>query len=398
MALSPDAIQYYAHSVIRSEIFQLTRRDERNRYLHLVAFVAHQYYRLQDNLVAVLLTSVQRLQNTATRQHKEQCYTRREQHHESLKALVGYLDSGAVEMLAAIKTLTQDGTLTDEEKVRRIRSVLDSRMIPEPMDAKALGELKTNVNGLLKNDVVKSDIHSTDAFGYSEAIFTASFLVDVAYAPRFKNLKRQRRYLFRSRKNVGQSEWRIKPDAYRDTDLIIAQWDDILHFIATIKLKEITVSDIFRRLNSYSKQHGLYQALKAFGQIPKSLFILRYIDEPELRMSIEKVLNGIEHVHRFTRAVSVGSPREFLNAEKEDQKLAEACKRLINNCIVCWNYLYLSQQFAAIDDPAKREEFVQALRHGSAASWRHVNLLGEYDFSDARLKDSVGIKPPKLID
>lgn len=46
----------------------------------------------------------------------------------------------------------------------------------------------------------------------------------VAYAPRFKNLKRQRRYLFRSRKNVGQSEWRIKPDAYRDTDLIIAQW------------------------------------------------------------------------------------------------------------------------------------------------------------------------------
>ena len=64
----------------------------------------------------------------------------------------------------------------------------------------------------------------------------------------------------------------------------------------------------------------------------------------------------------------------------------------------CWNYLYLSQQFAAIDDPAKREEFVQALRHGSPASWRHVNLLGEYDFSDARLKDSVGIKPPKLID
>jgi len=111
-------------------------------------------------------------------------------------------------------------------------------------------------------------------------------------------------------------------------------WDDILRFIATIKLKETTASDIFRRLNSYSKQHGLYQGLKAFGQIPKSLFILRYIDEPELRMSIEKVLNGIEHVHRFTRAVSVGSPREFLNAEKEDQKLAEACKRLIKNCIV----------------------------------------------------------------
>ncbi|MEO7559571.1 MAG: hypothetical protein ABIT23_04860 [Nitrosospira sp.] len=48
-------------------------------------------------------------------------------------------------------------------------------------------------------------------------------------------------------------------------------------------------------------------------------------------MCEQKVLNGIEHVHRFTRAVSVGSSREFLNAEKEDQKLAEACKRLIND-------------------------------------------------------------------
>jgi hypothetical protein len=55
-------------------------------------------------------------------------------------------------MLAAIKTLTQDGTLTDEEKVRHIRSVLDSRMIPEPMDAKALGELKTNVLAELDDD------------------------------------------------------------------------------------------------------------------------------------------------------------------------------------------------------------------------------------------------------
>jgi hypothetical protein len=52
----------------------------------------------------------------------------------------------------------------------------------------------------------------------------------------------------------------------------------------------------------------------------------------------------------------------------------------------------------SIDDPVKREEFLQALTHGSAVSWRHINLLGEYDFSEERLKDSIGIKPPKLID
>ncbi len=71
--------------------------------------------------------------------------------------------------------------------------------------------------------------------------------------------------------------------------------------------------------------------------VPKSLFILQVIDDPVLRQAIEKQLDRIEHVHRFTRAVSVGNPREFLQAEKGDQEMAEACKRLIKNCIICWN-------------------------------------------------------------
>lgn len=157
--------------------------------------------------------------------------------------------------------------------------------------------------------------------------------------------------------------------AYANTDDIVSSWDAVLRFIATIRLKEATAFDIFRRLNSYSKQHSCFQALKSFEQIPKNLFILRYIDEPPLRMSIEKVPNGIEHVHRFTRAVSVGSPRKFLQAEKEDQEMAEACKRFIKNPVICWNYLLLTQKLAEIKGPPKRTEVLQAVEQGSAASW-----------------------------
>src|SRR6202048_1862072 len=143
---------------------------------------------------------------------------------------------------------------------------------------------------------------------------------------------------------------------------------------------------------TYSKQHALYHALKAFGQIPKSLFILQVIDDPALRQAIEKQMDRIEHVHRFTRAVSVGNPREFLQGEKEDQEMAEACKRLIKNCIICWNYLYLSQKLEEITDTESREAFLDAVAHGSTGAWRHVNLFGEYDFS----AESCGIRLPKL--
>ena len=117
-----------------------------------------------------------------------------------------------------------------------------------------------------------------------------------------------------------------------------------MRLIATIKLKENTASDIFRRLNSYSRQHVLYQTLKTFGQIIKSLFILRYVDDLTLRQGIEKQLNKVELANRFTRAVAVGNPREFTQAEKEEQEIAEACNRLIKNSIICWNCLYLARQ------------------------------------------------------
>ncbi len=45
-----------------------------------------------------------------------------------------------------------------------------------------------------------------------------------------------------------------------------------------------------------------------------------------------------------------------------------------------------------------REELLQAMGHGSAAARGHLNLLGEYDFSEDKLQDSVGITPPKLTD
>ena len=147
-----------------------------------------------------------------------------------------------------------------------------------------------------------------DAFGFSELVFAVSHLLGFSYAPRFKNLPRQRLYIFRNRKGVDRSAWKIKPAGYADDEIVIQQWDEILRMIATIKLKEVTASDLFRRLNFYSKQHALHRALKAFGQIPKSLFILQVIDDPVLRHAIEKQMDRIEHVHRFRRAVSVGNP------------------------------------------------------------------------------------------
>jgi hypothetical protein len=58
--------------------------------------------------------------------------------------------------------------------------------------------------------------------------------------------------------------------------------------------------------------------------------------------------------------------------------------------------LELSLPFAEVrrdQDTTSREAFLDAVAHGSAVAWQHLNLLGEYDLSDEKLRDSIGIRP-----
>ena len=89
--------------------------------------------------------------------------------------------------------------------------------------------------------------------------------------------------------------------------------------------------------------------------------------------------------------------RRFTQAEKEEQGIAEACNRLIRNSIVCWNHLHLARQVGKAGHEEAREGLRRTIAAHSPMSWAHINMPGEYDFSDGKLKDSVGILPLKPV-
>jgi hypothetical protein len=45
-----------------------------------------------------------------------------------------------------------------------------------------------------------------------------------------------------------------------------------------------------------------------------------------------------------------------------------------------------------------KAELIEAIRNGSVATWKHFNLHGEFDFSDERMVDSMGLAVPKNPD
>ncbi|MBM3611009.1 MAG: Tn3 family transposase [Alphaproteobacteria bacterium] len=236
------------------------------------------------------------------------------------------------------------------------------------------------IDGLLQNDVLKSTIHSTDTHGFTEMVFAGMYFIDVSFAPRIKNITHQRLCGFKSKKIYKKKGYTILPSVSINRKLIESKWDDILRFMATIKLKHTSASQLFKRLSSYAKDNPLYLALKEFGKIIKTSFILTYFQDMILRQRIEKQLNKVEQANRFSRAVFFANNQEFKYATKEEQEIATACKTLIQNAIVLWNYLYISQLLINCKTEAERKEMIEHLKKSSIVVWQHINFQGEYDF------------------
>ena len=63
--------RYFAGSVLRSEIFQMQRRERNDRHIHAAAFVAHQFYRCQDNMIDLWLSVMASFKSAAAREYQE---------------------------------------------------------------------------------------------------------------------------------------------------------------------------------------------------------------------------------------------------------------------------------------------------------------------------------------
>lgn len=233
----------------------------------------------------------------------------------------------------------------------------------------------------LGNPVVKSTIHSTDTHGSTEVVFGMMHMLGIFFAPRIKDIGTQQLYGFKSKREYSDFDYQLLPDHTINTQIIEENWDDMLRLMASLKLGKTTAEQVLKRLNSYSQQNPLQKAMKEFGKITRTAFILKYYDDIELRQSIEKMLSHIELMNRFAKAVFFSNNQEFQVATKEEQEKIIQCRILLQNSIVLWNYLYLSEMLSKLELQEELEEMIEVIRSSTAVVWHHVNMLGEYDFT-----------------
>ena len=154
-----------------------------------------------------------------------------------------------------------------------------------------------------KSKVQPDTIHA-DTQGQSTAIFGLAYLLGIELMPRIRHWKDQ--HLFRPAPDVYFKHIDELFTAQVDWGLIATLAPDMMRVAVSIRNGSILPSDILRRLNSSSRKNKLYFGFRELGRVVRTIFLLRYLCDAELRRAIQAATNKSERFNQFVQWVSFG--------------------------------------------------------------------------------------------
>lgn len=232
------------------------------------------------------------------------------------------------------------------------------------------------LDGLLRHESgLKIDEHYTDTGGCSDLVFGLCPFFAIRFAPRLRDIRDRRLHVFLD-DAVPQA---LKPliGGYIDEDLIAEHWDQLRRLAASIGSGHASAAEMLKKLSAYPRQSGLAKALIHLGRLERTLFILDWISNADLRQRTNAGLNKGESRNSLARAVFFNRLGELRDRSYENQAFRASGLNLVIAAIIDWNTVYLQRALAALE--ASGERFDPAVvRQLSPLGWEHINLTGDY--------------------
>jgi TnpA family transposase len=162
-----------------------------------------------------------------------------------------------------------------------------------------------------------------------------------------------------------------------NTKHILLNWEDILRLATSIKPGTVSASLMLRKLGAYPRQHTLAVALREFGRLERTLFLLHYIQNPDLRRRIHAGLKKGEARNALARAVFFHRLGDLRDRTQESQKSRASGLNLVVAAITLWNAVYLERAVRVLRQQGQNMPD-DLLAHISPLKWEHINLTGDY--------------------
>jgi TnpA family transposase len=234
------------------------------------------------------------------------------------------------------------------------------------------------LTGLLENDtLLNPEFHSTDTHGFTEHLFALLCLLGFPFHPRLKDIADQNIYKIDKAASYGDLDEIFSGTV--DINLIREHWDQIVRIVASLKNGLAPAHVIIQKLAN--RTDNISKAIRALGRIIKSIYILRYIADEDLRYTVHLHLNHGESRHQLAKKLFFLNRGAFKTSDYEEIMNKASCLSLVSNAVLVWN----THHFQKIVDELRAEgqdipsEHLQKI---SALMFKHLQIYGTYHFED----------------
>jgi len=247
------------------------------------------------------------------------------------------------------------------------------------------------LDGLLEHQTQLRPVEiMTDTAGVSDVVFGLFWLLGYQFSPRLADL--------------GEAQfWRLDPTADYGvlntiarsrvhTKLIVRNWDDLLRVAGSLHQGTVSASELMRSLLRSKRPSTLARAIGALGRLPKTLYMLAYVDDESYRRRILTQLNRGESRHSVARAVFHGQRGELRQRYREGQEDQLGTLGLVVNAMVLWNTFYMEATLKHLRSEGMAVLSADVARL-SPLVHKHINFQGRYSFALAESVARGALRP-----
>ena len=196
------------------------------------------------------------------------------------------------------------------------------------------------LDALMKNQSqIRPDTLHADTQGQNEPVFGLCRLLGIKLMPRMRGISDA--VFYRPRKSVRYQHLDALFGDEIDWDLIATHTRDMIQVALSIQAGRVMPSMLLRKLTAYNRKNLLYRAFRELGRVERTLFLLRFISNIELRRIIRAETTKIEAYNDFLDWVCFGSP-VIRSGDPVEQEKQLKYASLVANAVMLSNVVDLS--------------------------------------------------------
>ncbi|HEV2041582.1 MAG TPA: Tn3 family transposase, partial [Casimicrobiaceae bacterium] len=163
---------------------------------------------------------------------------------------------------------------------------------------------------------------------------------------------------------------RIKADVVRE------HWAEAVRLVASLHSGTVAPSVMLKKLAAYRRQNQLDLALQELGRIERTLFMIDWLESPELRRRCHAGLNKSEQRHYLAQEICTFNQGRIADRGPEAQQFRASGLNLVIAAIVYWNSTYIAD---AVTHLRAKEDVADALlAHTTPLIWEHIGFSGDF--------------------